>query len=197
MKQEKLVPFPGKHMAQGEIADETLIRACAQGDMNALGTLFERHHMAVFRFLARMAKVPQQDLDDLVQETFIQVGKSAGRFKGKSSAKTWILAVSSNVLRHHCRSQARSLRLLSAFKVEPKLHTNIEINFEAKETISKLPKAIKDLPEPLSVVFVLCAMEQVPSKEVAKTLGIPHGTVRRRLHQARKHLEKALSRGEL
>ncbi len=194
MKPKKIVPFPGKHMAQGEIADETLIRAIAQGDGNALGTLFERHSMAVFRFLARMSKVPQQELDDLVQETFIQVGKSARRFKGKSSGKTWILGISANVLRRHCRTQGRRMRFLHAFKSETKTKMGAAIDFEARRILANLPNAIKELPEPLRLVFVMCALEQVPSKEVAEVLGIPHGTVRRRLHQARKHLEKLLSR---
>lgn len=196
MSSKKVMPFPGEHTARKKVSDETLVSACGNGEMDALGILFERHHMNVYRFLAHMAKVPNQELDDLVQETFIQIGKSAGRFRGKSSAKTWILAISANLLRRHQRTESRRFRLLSAYKAEPKHRPKADDITENRQAVSRLPEAIRNLPEHLRVVFVLCVLEHTPGYEAAKALGIPKGTVWRRLHQARKALQKALSWGE-
>ena len=74
-----------------EMSDVALLAACAVGDSAALGALFDRHRSAVQRFLARLAD--QRDTDDLVQETFLQVNRSADRFRGRSSVKTWILGI--------------------------------------------------------------------------------------------------------
>src|SRR6185295_14459393 len=90
----KLVPLPPQSADEPRVrarADGELVAACAEGDEGALGELFDRHSASLSSFLARAASRSAIDLDDLVQQTFLLVWRSAARFAGGSSVRTWIL----------------------------------------------------------------------------------------------------------
>jgi len=65
---------------------------------------------------------------------------------------------------------------------------------EGKQDIERLQAALRRLPAPLKTVFVLCAVENVPCKEAAESLGIPEGTLWRRLHDARVRLARDMGK---
>src|SRR4029077_7511696 len=69
--------------------DAELIRSVAEGRLEGLGQLFDRYHLPVRRFLARMQMAPG-DLDDLVQVTFLDVPRAAAHFDPSRSAKAWL-----------------------------------------------------------------------------------------------------------
>jgi RNA polymerase sigma-70 factor (ECF subfamily) len=186
------------HRVQGrpdELSDEALIAACGQGDRAALGALFDRHHRAVYRFLARLSGTDERDLDDLVQATFVEVLRSAGRFKGRSAGRTWVLGVAHNVVRHHVRSEVRRKRMVAAAGELPTPDGgNPDEEVGRREQLALLGGALAELPAGLRVVFVMCDLEQVPGVEAARVLGLRPGTVWRRLHEARKALAQAIER---
>ena len=97
-------------------SDETLVAACAREESAALGALFDRHHGAVYRFFSRFAGVSEADLDELVSETFLNVYRSAGRFRGDAAVRTWITAIAANVARHHVRSESRRRAFLNQLR---------------------------------------------------------------------------------
>src|SRR3954454_20691012 len=97
--------------APDDVSDEALVAACAAGDLSALGTLFDRFAGPVFGFLGRLRADPF-DLEDLVQTTFLEVRRTARRYR--ASVKTWILAIAANVARHHVRSEVRRRALAAA-----------------------------------------------------------------------------------
>lgn len=180
-----------------KIPDSALVYGCKKEDRDALGLLFERYHQIVYRFLARMSGTQDRDLDDLVQETFIQVFKSASNFKEKSSVKTWILAIAGNVARHYFRGESRRNRLLKIYKsTPPVIDDSLLEKAHLRQMIERLPEAITTLPYSLRVVFVLCVLEGMPGGEVSRVLNIPKGTVWRRLHRARKLLRDSIKWGE-
>src|SRR5262245_30031965 len=65
-----------------DTSDETLLAACATGDSAALGTLFDRHHEAVYRLISRLLQRDPDEIDDLVQTTFLAAWRSAARYHG-------------------------------------------------------------------------------------------------------------------
>ncbi len=174
-----------------EMSDTALLAACAVGDGAALGALFDRHRSAVQRFLARLAD--QRDTDDLVQETFLQVNRSADRFRGGSSVKTWILGIAVNVSRHHRRAEVRRNSATTTFigQPQPSPITPDEAT-RKREFAMHLQRALVELPHDLRVAFVMCDLEEVPGVEAAAVLAVREGTLWWRLSEARKALRAAL-----
>ena len=90
-----------------EMSDQALVGAAAARDAVAQGALYDRFHLDVWRFLARVAGTVEADLEDLVQMTFVEVFRSAARFGGRSAVKTWIFGIAVHVAKHHARSEGR------------------------------------------------------------------------------------------
>ncbi len=178
-----------------EVPDVALVYACGQGELEALGLLFERYNNDVYRFLSRLSGTRQQELDDLVQETFLQVQKSARTYKEKSSVKNWIFGISVNVVRHHVRSEVRRKRLIKVFQEQPTETSSSPFDeAQRRQQMEALSEAVRNLPYKQRTVFVVCDLEGVSGVEAARLLGLRQGTVWRRLHEARKALRSALGR---
>jgi RNA polymerase sigma-70 factor (ECF subfamily) len=190
----KLIPFRRAPVGAPERDDEALLSACAAGEISALGELFDRYHALVHRFLARLSCTEDQDLDDLVQATFLRAYRSAGQFSGRSQVRTWLLGVAGNAARHHIRHEVRRRAWISAFaeRSEEREAPGPDVSAERREALTRLAAALEKLPHELRVVFVMCDVEEIRGAEAARVLGVPEGTIWRRLHEARKALRAAL-----
>jgi RNA polymerase sigma-70 factor, ECF subfamily len=177
-----------------DCSEEQLIQASARGDGEALGELFDRHHQAVYRFLSRLSGTERSDLDDLVQETFVRVGRAASRFEGRSSVRSWILAIASHTAVDHVRAEARRRELLRSSVVDLPQAEGPDSRAEGREALARFCQALDGLAHDLRVTFVMCELEDTPGQEVAAALGVPEGTVWRRLHDARRALRGAMDR---
>ena len=176
-----------------ELSDEALIAAAAASEAAALGALFDRHHDAVRRFLARLSGTDDRDLDDLVQMTFEAVPRAARRFDGRSAVRTWLFGVANNVARHHVRTEIRRKRLSQALATDPRDdRADASADVLARERAARLKKAIAALSPKLREAFVLVYLEDVPGTDAAYVLGIREGTLWKRLHEARARLRSAL-----
>jgi len=186
-----------KEETQAEVPDENLLYACEAGELESLGLLFERHRDTVYRFLSRLSGTNEQDLDDLVQTTFLELKRSARTFRGRSSVKSWILGIAANVARHHIRGEVRQRKLMGAYgKISNETMSSPQKSAEHSELLRRLAGEIDKLPYKLRVVFVLCSMEGMSGTEAAQVLGLRPGTVRRRLHESRKRLRRAFEWSE-
>lgn len=178
-----------------EMSDAALLAACATGDQAALAALFDRHHRAVLRFVARAYGVDGASAEDVLQVVFLEVYSHAGRFEGRSAPLSWILGIAANVTRKHLRSSHRRARLVVAVATDPTdapTPATPERTLERRERVERLQKLVEQLPEPLREVFILCDAEGVAGVEAARILGLKEGTLYRRLHEARKHLRASL-----
>ena len=195
-----VIPLRLPHEKRETVADDFLITACADGDMSALGALFSRYKSDLYGFLSRISGTDDAELDDLVQNTFLQVRKSAARFRGTSSVKSWIFAIGVNVTKNHIRSSVRRKAAYHVFGETAPQATDgrvIDEDIARKEMLAALSAAIGELSFKLRVVFVMCDIEGVPGVEAARTLGIREGTLWRRLHDARKKLARSIERRAL
>jgi RNA polymerase sigma-70 factor (ECF subfamily) len=192
-----VLPFRRRADKPADLSDEALVAACAIGDGAALGTLFDRFHHALYRFLARSATAQREELDDLVQKTFIEVHRSAHRFRGDSSVRAWIFGIAVNVSRHHVRSAARRRATLTLLeKVGPATVAQRPDDIaERQELLERVLRELPALPHDLREAFVLCEVEEMSGVEAARALGIREGTLRRRLHDARVKLRRRLQGG--
>lgn len=179
--------------AAGPPTDADLMRACGQGDTEALGQLFDRHHVAVHRFALRLVQGHAADADDIVQQTFLTAHRGAHRFDGRAGARAWLLGIAAQHARHRRRSFARVARLLASLRAQPMASPRSPERAAADhERLARLEAAIDRLPARAREVFLLCEVEQVRGVDAAIVLGAPEGTIYRRLHDARRRLRALL-----
>jgi RNA polymerase sigma-70 factor (ECF subfamily) len=181
--------------ADGRPSDESLVAACAAGDGTAQAALFDRFQGPVYRFVSRLVGARCVDLDDLVQTTFLEAMRAAPRFRRDAAVKTWIFGIAVNVVRHHFRSQLRQRMLsMALLRHPPEARHGPDSIAERRELVSRLELAVAALPHELRAAFVMCELEEIPGKEVARVLNWRLGTLWRRVHEARKALRKALEK---
>jgi RNA polymerase sigma-70 factor (ECF subfamily) len=194
----KLVPLRRLDGLPAEMSDEALLAACALGDRAALGALYDRLSSHVWRFLSRMAGSQLEELEDLVQATFIAVHASAATFKGTALVRTWIFAIAANVTRRHVRGEVRrraALERLSKLPVSPSGRPDESV--EQHQLMLRIREALSALPHDLRVALVMCDLEDIPGREAAAVLQIPEGTLYRRVHEARRALRALVEEGRL
>lgn len=173
-----------------EMSDAGLVAACAAADRTARALLFERHVDALHRFVARMRASDADAVDDIVQITFVRAFQSAGRFHG-SSARSWLYGIAANVVREYARKEIRRKRAMSV--VAEDLPRTTQVRDAA--LLARLPDAIAALPHELRAAFVIVDLEGEKGCDAAAALGIPEGTLWRRLFMARTALRQALAGG--
>jgi RNA polymerase sigma-70 factor (ECF subfamily) len=172
-----------------EMSDAGLVAACAAADRTARALLFERHVDAIHRFVGRMRGSDADAVDDLVQATFVRAFQAAGRFRG-TSARSWLYGIAANVVREHARKEIRRKRALSLVAEElPRVTPGHDL------MLAKLPEAIAGLPHELRAAFVLIDLEGEKGTDAALALGVPEGTLWRRVFNARAALRKVLAGG--
>lgn len=182
---------------RSHLTDEQLVASCANGDRGALAALFRRHGDRAFRILARTRGIDRADLEDLVQTTFLEVGRAAARFDGRSAVGTWILAIALNVGRNHVRGEVRRRSALRELTdAPPLLPRAIDEQASRKQSLLRLQAAAANLPEHLRTVFVLVDVEGLKGAEAARLLGIPEGTLWRRLHEVHERLRAVVKERE-
>lgn len=191
---DNVVPLRPPSVSRETLSDEALLAAAGTGDAAAIALLFRRHHKTLYRAFTRLLGA-REDLDDLVQATFLEAWRSAPSFSGRSSAKTWLIGIAYNVFRHHVRAQSRRRSAFRLFALESQESVTpiSESQVDARRDLASLEAAVLKLPEDLRVVFVMCQLEDLNSREVAEALGTREGTVRRRLHDARRRLAESLA----
>lgn len=188
--------------------DDDLVARARQGDRAAYGRLFERHHGRIHGMCARLLR-RSDDVDDAVQQTFLEGWRCLHRFEGKSRFTTWLTRISI----HTCFSTRRrlkrlllvdipdddenraSLSVVSGGLTNPLLDTG---PLPADEVASRrareraLNDVLAQLSEKKRVVFVLVDLEGMTSPEAADILGINEATIRTRLFYARQEVAAAL-----
>jgi RNA polymerase sigma-70 factor (ECF subfamily) len=191
----KLLSLRRGTAAVASLSDAALLAACGTGDVGALDTLFDRFHVAVYRFLGRLPGTDENARDDLVQATFLEARRVAKSFGGRSSVKTWILGIAANLARHHLRGERR-LRAKHASYADGlvSIPERPDEQVERRELFREIAEAIAGLPPEQQIAFVLCDLEEVPGVDAARAVGVPQGTLWRRLHFARKAVRAAIER---
>ena len=160
--------------------------------------LFSQYHQAVFGFF--LAKTSHRErAEDLLQETFLRVWKNIEDLRGESTSrmKSWIFRVARNLLIDFYRR--RDTRRSSRKELERGSQNlkNYSRNGVAKKThqddiLARLDEEIKSLPGEERTILHMSVMGELSSQEIGEALEMPPGTVRYRLHEARRRLKKRL-----
>jgi RNA polymerase sigma-70 factor (ECF subfamily) len=175
------------------VTDGGLIRRSLT-DAEQFAGVFDRHAVAVHRYLAR--RVGTSIADDLTAETFLVAFRLRSRYDvGQPDARPWLYGIATNLLRREQRSEVRQYRAFARTGVDPVMPSgedDLVAGLAARSMSRRLAGALATLSERERSVLLLIAWEQFTYDEVARALDIPIGTVRSRLHNARKRIRAAL-----
>jgi len=174
--------------------EDRLIARAADGDVTAFRQIYERHRHDVARLVYRMIG-PRSDLEDVIQEIFVQVYKSLRDFRGQSKFSTWLHRVTVNVVLMHRRA-LRSRPILVEEHAEvalPSDELSPDEDVARRERMRAFARLLGRLAEKKRVVFVLHELEGLPPGEIAQIVGAPVLTVRTRLFYARREIETMLA----
>jgi len=184
-------PAAGK----GEPSDEALVAAARGGEATAFELLLKRHEGRVLRVL-RLLGVPVDDREDVAQEVFVRVFRHLGGFHPGNPFGGWIYRITVNAVHDYRRRMRRLPR--EGFEAETALDSapddapNPEQSAELRRRQRLLEGAVARLSERERAVFVLCELEGMETRQVARALGITSITVRRHLGRARSRLQRLL-----
>jgi RNA polymerase sigma-70 factor, ECF subfamily len=175
--------------------ENRLIARAVAGEAAAFRALYERHRADVARLVFRMLG-PRSDMEDVVQEVFVQVYKSLVDFRGQSKFSTWLHRVTINVVLMY----RRAARSRPVFADEPIVDAALrsggigpDEDAERRERLRAFGRLLDRLGDKKRIVFVLHELEGIPPNEIAKIVGAPVLTVRTRLFYARRELESMLA----
>jgi len=143
------------------------------------------------RRLAWRFGLPEDELDDAVQDVFAKAWAARNRFRGDAAQATWLTRVAIN----HFTSRRRVwLRRLQTFLRDPIAMERAETRggqaVERNEAHERAVACVRKLPPKLRQAFVLRYLEEMTCVDVAETLRIPEATVRTRIFHARKKLRE-------
>ena len=179
-------------------SDETLVSRAAAGDDAAFEELVRRHQERVYRLACRLTG-DDADGADVLQETFLQVFRHLGEFRGEARFTTWLFRVVTNaaLMRRRARTRrpADSLEaFLPRFDAEGRhaatpaqlqVTSQVEELLDRQTLAARAKSAIARLPDAYRDAFVLRDLEELSTSEVASVLGIAPAAVRQRVHRAR------------
>jgi RNA polymerase sigma-70 factor (ECF subfamily) len=166
-----------------------LVARCRKGDKDALGELYRLYRAEVARNLHRMLGPGRGDLEDVLQEVFIEVFRSIGRFRGDAKVSTWLYRVCVNVALQRLRKRKRRAEVPADVVPEEAPADGGETPeraLDARRRLDAVYCILDELSPKKRVVFILHEIEGREPKEIAGIVGAPVLTVRTRLHYARK-----------
>lgn len=183
-------------------ADEALMLRYAAGDIAAFDTLYVRHELGVWRYLLRGVRV-QAVADDLLQDVWFAVARSAAGYEVKARFKTWLFTMAHHRLVDHYRTAKNHVsldgdpedddgdgRLADTLAADSGFGPVRQL--QSREQAAALIEAIERLPAQQRDAFLLQAEAGMSVEEIAGATGVTFETAKSRLRYARSSLKQWL-----
>ncbi|MCB2225887.1 MAG: sigma-70 family RNA polymerase sigma factor [Desulfarculaceae bacterium] len=157
--------------------------------------VYHRYYQPVRSFIAAMVR-DQWAADDLAQETFLSAEQNLASLKEPGKLKPWLYRIARNKSLDHFRRVAASREQAderAGEGADPEQHL-VQLQLERGEMSSCVREKIDKLPEAYRTVLILFDLAGMSHQEVAEVLEEKEGTVKVRLHRARKALKEILAR---
>jgi RNA polymerase sigma factor (sigma-70 family) len=170
-------------------SDADLIGRSLDGDVDAFVAVVERHEVAVGSYLARRAG--RDAAEDLLGEVWVAAFESRASYnRSYADARPWLYGVALNRLRRYWRSQPAEELVADVTELAPSWDpwSAVDLGVDARPVLRSALLRLK--PDELEVLR-LVAWEDLTAADAARALGMPAGTVRRLLSQARTALRDA------
>jgi RNA polymerase sigma-70 factor (ECF subfamily) len=182
-----------RHPPPGAVPDSDII-VRSRTEPEVFAEIFDRHAVVLHQYVTRRLGV--DTADDVVAETFLAAFRRRDKFDpAYRDARPWLFGIATNMMRRFRHTEIRQYQMLARTGVDPVLES------PADEALSRvaagaaqqaLAAALAGLASGDRDTLLLIAWARLSYDEVATALGIPVGTVRSRLHRARRQVREAL-----
>ena len=184
-----------------ERTETLLIDHLREGDETALAPLVEKYKRMVHRLALQITK-NHEDANDVMQETFIKVHQSIHTFRQEAAFETWVYRIAVNEALNFVKRRERrresplattdEIEFDSSVRQKAEMANDPQVHAEKAELRHWVTKAVNSLTLKHRIVVILHELEGLTHAEIASILNCSEGTVRSRLHYARKQLRTLL-----
>ena len=189
-------------MAERCDSDAALMVQVREGDREAFEALVTQYRQPILNFVARTLR-DDAEAEDIAQQTFVQVWKSANRYQASARFSTWLFTIARNLclneIRRRSRHPADSLDafdhpdddLPSPQHADPSAASAPDL-VTSGELVGKVEEAISDLPETQRTALLLCREEELSYEEISRVLGISLSATKSIIFRGREALKLRL-----
>ena len=181
--------------------EKKLVHRAISGDKEAFEMIIQEYERPLLNYIGRMVGEHELALD-FTQEVFIRAYSSLQTFNPQYKFSTWIFKIASNLLIDHWRKKKPGAISLDQKQVSeddgPPLQVPAEgpsviQKFEVSELREKVEKVLKDIPASLREAFVWRHVNEFSYEEISEIKGLPVGTVKNRVFQAKELIRRLLA----
>jgi RNA polymerase sigma-70 factor (ECF subfamily) len=180
-----------------EIAEDAeLVEQFRRGDDTAFDRIVQRYAGQIAAMANRLLGWPG-DVDDITQDVFVSAYIGLRKFRGDCSLRSWLFVITINKCRSH---RYKTILRLKRFSRPPEAEREIpgravDSDLTDAETFERVRRAVRILPPKCREVVVLRYLQELPTDEICRILGISTNALQVRLNRARERLRQQL--GEL
>lgn len=186
-----------------ENGDFKFVYLSQNGDINAFGVLVERYQGNMINLAYRMTG-DYHEACDIVQEAFLSAYKAIRKFRGESLFSTWLCRIVINISKNHIKKiknykqkEVRQINEVNSKDGKPMddlldPSPSVLEEFERKQIQSEIQLCINSLEDEFREILILRDIQELSYEEISEILRIPNGTVKSRLHRARRILKDRL-----
>jgi len=182
--------------------DATLMLRVKRGDTGAFTELVEKYKQPVINFIARTLR-DETEAEDLAQNVFVQVYKSAWRYKKSAKFSTWLFTIARNLCLNEIRRRSRH-PTDSLDVTHPDQPDQPSQQFEDTKTFTppesllqgelerKIEEALAELPENQRTAILLCRQDELSYEDIAEVLDCSLSATKSLIHRGRETLKEKL-----
>ncbi len=179
-----------------EISDDALMLCIAAGDAEMFRVFVERHQSLVIGLVTRM--IGTGDAEDVAQQVFLNVWKSAPRWRPEAKVTTWLLTIAKRLVFNETRRRGRAHLIPQSEEEEhapeyPDATPGPDREILEKELHQAIEIAMELLPEKERLALVLRQYQDLPYEEIAEVLGVSLAAVKSLLFRARGSMKRILA----
>ncbi len=174
-----------------EESDRELIAQWRAGDSRAATSLVSRHADALARFA--MSSGEREEIEELVQDTFVRAFGSLDAFRGESSLRTWLFTIERRLMLDRRRSERRQRAMVSNEPSDASTAYDALDGLLAEEAQNRVTTAVQSLSPTQHEVFLLRVEQGLSYKEIAEVVGTTEGAARVHYHNAMRAVKEFIN----
>jgi len=175
----------------GSESDRELIDRWMAGDSRAATLLVARYADALARFA--MSSGEREEIEELVQDTFVRAFSSLEAFRGESSLLTWLFTIERRLMLDRRRSERRQRATVPIEAADAASQYDALDSLLAEEAGSRVRKAVEGLSPMQKEVFTLRVEQGLSYRDIAEVVGTTEGAARVHYHSAMRAVKECLN----